>query len=297
MTLNTPLTFNAMLELSGIALEEVLVFRHRPNEPQLNRVFDWLVAERPDLFDCYQSNHGQRTESALARARYLASFIRHTPGTALFVGLYRVEGSRSLTAEECMERPLHRELMTHGMTGIKATEGRSRVLEFSLPLTEWQSGFRGRLIVKWPGLERSWYRWADRNEFEVSAIAQESLFAPAMPSWDELAVEWSDLSLMPSSWRAALGQWRGIYLIIDRSDGHQYVGSAYGAENMLQRWFEYARSGHGGNKLLRERDPKNFSFAILQRVSPDLPDGDVIRIEKSWKDRLRTRAPHGLNEN
>ena len=83
----------------------------------------------------------------------------------------------------------------------------------------------------------------------------------------------------------------------DRNDGKQYVGSACGSENILQRWRDYARTGHGGNKLLRGRDPRNFRFAILQRVSPDLPEGDVVRLEVTWKKRLGTLAPAGLNEN
>ncbi len=293
----SPLTFNDLLRLSGIAEQDVLVFRHRPNEPELNRVFDWIVAERPDLFDCYQGNHGQRTESALKRAKYVVSFIRHTPGTALFVGLYEVASTRVLTVSECMDRPLHRELMSFGMTGIKAVEGRDSVIEFTLPLTQWHADWRGRLIVRWPGLERSWYRWADRNVFEIEAIAPESLFARGMPNWDALALEWNELALLPASWCADLRNWRGVYLIIDQADGKQYVGSAYGAENILQRWRDYSRTRHGGNKLLRERNPSGFRFSILQRTSPDLPDADVIAIEKTWKDRLRTKAPFGLNEN
>ena len=298
MTLSAPpLTLNELLRLSGIAEKEVLVFRHRPFEPQLNRVFDWIIAERPDLFDYYQSSHFSRTEAALAKAGYLASFVRHTPGRALFVGMYQVASFQRISAEEHMSRPLHHELISLGMTGTKAAEGRDSVLEFTLPLTDWHADWRGRLIIRWPGLERSWYRWADRNEFVIEAIARESLFNRAMPHWDELAVDWNELALLPAGWCAALSQWRGIYLIIDQSDGKQYVGSAYGAQNILQRWREYARTGHGGNKLLRERNPSNFRFAILQRVSPDLPDADVIRIERTWKDRLKTRVPEGLNEN
>lgn len=297
MTLAPPLTLNQIIQLGGIDPKDVLVFRHRPQEPSINRLFPWLVAERPDLFDCYQSSHGANTESALARARYLASFIRHQPKQALFVGFYEVRSYTSLTVEACLARPLHRELMSLGLQGMKATEGRKSVLEFDLPLTDWHSDWRGRLIIDWPGLERSWYRWADRNEFAVAAIAEENLLAPAMPAWEELSLAWNEMAVLPSSWRAALSQWRGIYLIIDQNDGRQYVGSAYGAENILQRWLTYARTGHGGNKLLRPLDPTNLRFSILQRVSPDLPAADVIRIEATWKDRLRTRMPCGLNEN
>jgi hypothetical protein len=292
-----PLTLNHLLESSGLSLSEVLVFRHRPYEPPLNRVIGWLAAERPDLFDCYQSTHASRTESALARAKYLVSFIRHRPGTALFVGLYAVREVRKITVEQALARPCHQELMSLGMSGYKATEMRHELLEFDMPGTGWHESWHGRLVIRWPGLERSWFRWADRNSFEVEAIAPESLLVRAMPEWDELTVAWDQLGVLPSSWRAALSQWRGIYLIIDESDGKQYVGSAYGTENILQRWMNYARTGHGGNKLLRERNPHDLRFAILQRVSPDMEDVEVIRIEVTWKDRLRSRAPYGLNEN
>lgn len=291
------LTLNKLLEESGIALGDVLVFRHRPWEPALNKVFDWIVAERPELFDCYQSTHGQRTEAALARADYVASFIRYRPGQALFVGLYKVHGQRSLPVDECVARALHRELMIHGLTGDKATIGRTNILEFDLRLTDWHTDWQQRLIIGWPGLERSWYRWADRNVFPVQAIAEEGRLIAPMPAWDQLALDWQQLGFLPTSWRDALSHWRGVYLIIDRSDGKQYVGSAYGVENILQRWLAYARSGHGGNRGLLSRDPANFIFSILQRVSPDLPDADVIAIENTWKVRLRTKAPDGLNEN
>ena len=89
---------------------------------------------------------------------------------------------------------------------------------------------------------------------------------------------------------------RGVYLIFDESDQKAYVGAAYGKENILGRWLNYAKAGHGGNKKLRHRDPSSFRFSILQRVSPDMDAEDVIRFEGTWKDRLHTRD-FGLNEN
>ena len=292
-----PLALNDLLLLSGIDPAEVLVFRHRPAEPALNRIFDWLVVERPDLFDSYQSTHGPKTEAALLKARYVAAFIRHTPKTALFVGLYEVAASRVMAADAVMMRPLHQELIALGLTGTKAIEGRESFVEFTLDHRPWHADWQGRLVIDWPGLERSWYRWADRNIFPVRAIADQSVLIRPMPDWHDLLVEWQDLALLPTSWRAALSQWRGIYLIIDQVDGRQYVGSASGQENILQRWRNYSRTGHGGNKLLRNRDPRSFRFAILQRVSPDMPDSEVVAIEQSWKRRLRSVAPFGLNEN
>ena len=118
-----------------------------------------------------------------------------------------------------------------------------------------------------------------------------------MPEWDAINLSWNELNLLPSKWRSALSHWRGIYFIFDESDGKGYVGSAYGDTNIYGRWAAYAASGHGGNKLLRKRDPSDFKFSILQRVSPDMNADDVIRLESSWKERLHTRQPFGLNEN
>lgn len=292
-----PLTFNEALISAGINLRDVLVFRHRPYEPELNRVFEWIVAERADLFDCYQSTHGMRVESALKRAKYVASFLRYGAGSAVFVGLHEVRSFRTLTISDCIARPGHQELMSLGMVGVKATDGRTHVIEFDLPTLGWHADWKGRLVIDWPPPDRSWWRWAERNVFSVEAILPESAFAREMPGWEGLVFSWHELSALPASWAATISHWRGVYLIRDSTDGKQYVGSAYGAENILQRWREYARTGHGGNKYLRGRDPANFRFAILQRLSPDLPDVDVIRVETTWKKRLSTIWPDGLNQN
>lgn len=91
-------------------------------------------------------------------------------------------------------------------------------------------------------------------------------------------------------------QWRGIYFIADETDGKGYVGSAYGSENILGRWRDYARTGHGGNVGLRERADHPLRFSILQRVSPDMDPAEVIELEASWNRRLHSRDL-GLNRN
>ena len=131
----------------------------------------------------------------------------------------------------------------------------------------------------------------------VLAILEESAFDAAMPSWDRLMFSWEQLRVLPTAWKSKISQWRGIYYIFDISDAKGYVGSAYGHDNILGRWQNYAAVGHGGNKLLRKREPRNFQFTILQRVSPDTEASEVIQLEGSWKERLHTRTPYGLNDN
>ena len=108
---------------------------------------------------------------------------------------------------------------------------------------------------------------------------------------------WEQLRFLPTTWKSALEQWRGIYYIFDDSVGKGYVGSAYGTDNLLGRWQNYATTGDGGNRLLQQRDPSHFQFSILQVVAQDTKSEDVINLESSWKERLHTRDPYGLNGN
>lgn len=288
--------FNDLLQKHGISPADVLVLRHRPREPQLRKVLPWLAAEKPDIYNAYQQSQNPKVEKAFTRAKFVASFIGVDAGMALFAGLYAVKSWRPLTSDEFWRIEANRDLQkSFGMNGFDGD--RPTTLWFDLVLSrEFCAKWRGRLVIRWPGLERSWWRWADRNFFEIEAVRESSAFEQEMPAWDELVVTWAELKMLPSKWRAALKEWRGIYFILDSSDGRGYVGAAYGAENILGRWVNYSKSGHGDNQELKNRDPRHFRFSILQRVSPDLPPDDVIQLEKTWKIRLHTRE-FGLNKN
>lgn len=295
------MNLNDLLRSKDIDPHRVLVFRHRPREPELNKVLPWLAAERAEVFNAYQQTQGEVLERVIESIKgigYVASFIGHKPGKALFVGLYSIVGSKPLTHKMFWQVPAHIEMKAFGMKGWYVEEGgRPTVRWFDLVLTPFYAHWKGKLVVGWPGLERSWWRWADRNEIPVASILEDSALDAVMPEWDEIELTWEELAILPTPWKSALAQWRGIYFIFDTSDAKGYVGSAYGDDNLLGRWLTYAASGHGGNRLLRQRDPRNFRFTILQRVSPDLEARDVIRLEGTWKQRLHTRTPHGLNDN
>lgn len=228
---------------------------------------------------------------------HLASFIAHGPGRALFVGLYSIGESKLLTPERYAAIPEYRELKSLSHKGFRATARRPLVRWFDLKLVDFYSDWRGKLVVDWPPPERSWWRRAHKNDIAVLAISEESELERAMPAWDELDFTWGELQIIPKRLRNALSQWRGIYYIFDTSDAKGYVGSAYGMSNILGRWLGYAATGDGGNRLLRSRDPEHFRFTILQRLSPDTEPSEVVRVENTWKERLHTRTPFGLNDN
>lgn len=78
-------------------------------------------------------------------------------------------------------------------------------------------------------------------------------------------------------------------MIYDTHRRAGYVDAAYGEDNILGRWLNYARTGHSGNVALRESEPANLRFSILQRTSPDLEPSQVIALEAGWKERLPAR--------
>ncbi|HSS18721.1 MAG TPA: GIY-YIG nuclease family protein [Pyrinomonadaceae bacterium] len=294
------MNLNDLLLGKDIDPSRVLVFRHRPNEPELNRVLPWLAVEKPQLFNAYQQTQGKRVEQAMQAMTengYLASFIGHQPGMALFVGLFAIGKSRPLSREEFWRVPAYIELKPLGMRGFADENPKGSVLWFDLELTDFYAHWKGKLIVGWPPPERSWWRRAHRNEIPVLAVLEDSAFDPANDAWDDMEFTWDQLRILPKRLRSRLSEWRGVYFIFDVKDGKGYVGSAYGESNLLGRWLSYAARGDGGNKLLRQRDPRNFRFTILERVSPDMRPAEVIRLENSWKRRLHTNTPDGLNNN
>lgn len=294
------MNLNDLLRNTNIDPRQVIVLRHRPKEPKLNKWLPWLAAEKPDVFNAYQQTQGEKLQKVmqgLTGVGYVASFIGHESGKALFVGLYSITASRPLTYEEYWAIPANVELENYTQWYTSKADYPASLLWFDLELvTDFYASWKGRLIVRWPPPVLAWWRWADRNEFNMLAILEESALA-VMPRWDEMSFTWDEIRNFPSAWWSLLAQWRVIYYIFDDSDRKGYVGSAYGADNLFGRWRNYADSGHGGNRLLQGRDPCHFHFTILERVSPDMKQHDVVALEASWKQRLHTRDPYGLNDN
>jgi hypothetical protein len=294
------MNLNNLLRAQGIDPQRVLVFRHRPNEPELRKVLPWLAAEDPDIFNAYQQTQGERVERsmrAMIGTGYVASFIGLEPEKALFVGLYSIGEATPLSREQFWQVPAYVTLKAFGMRGFADERASASVLWFDLNLIDFYVNWKGRLVVAWPPPERSWWRRAHRNEFTVIALLEESALDAALPEWDEIDFTWEGLQALPKRLKFKLSEWRGVYYIFDTLAEKGYVGSACGESNLLGRWLDYAKRGDGGNKLLRQRDPGNFRFTILQRVSPDMGADEIVRLESSWKRRLHTRHPHGLNNN
>lgn len=169
-------------------------------------------------------------------------------------------------------------------------------LIYDLQELEAYQDYRNRLIIQWK--TRGWWQKKDLDIYEILPATVAQLF----PGYQEVLLSFEALKKIFADdrahrdWKAALKSNAGIYRIVDLSTGEIYIGSAYGREGIWGRWQNYAKTGHGGNKRLKERDPKNFQWSIVRTASTAMSERDVIRIESLEKEKHGSRAI-GLNEN
>lgn len=124
-----------------------------------------MALENEEALVDYQSSHGLNTERAVANARYIASFLADGSGRALFVGLFEIVAQERAAWTRWLENPRLRELVELG-SDIKPD--REEVIWFSQRRADFYPHWKGKLAISWPGPERAWYRWADRNDFDIN---------------------------------------------------------------------------------------------------------------------------------
>lgn len=215
----------------------------------------------------------QDAEQVIAQfraARQLAGFfVEPTTKQTLFVGVWDVLGERAVeppyTAFATQLRP-----------------------EFDL--------YRGRIVIDWGDGERAWVQRADKQDKDIIEIRQRRE-DPAFPGFAKLHLSLHEIENVPVAWAEVLRNARGIYLLVHRASGQQYVGSAYGIGGFLSRWLGYS-DGHGGNVGLKELGAAADAFdaTILEVVGSEATKEEIFARETLWKQKLGTRVK-GLNRN
>lgn len=167
----------------------------------------------------------------------------------------------------------------------------------------------GRLIIDFKRPFRTSYPRAEicDESLVVSEIKPQRLSIQDFPGYNQTSISKAKLDIIIKqqiqSWRGALSNIAGIYLITDNKTGKLYVGSATGSEGIWQRWSDYSANGHGGNKelrnLLKEKGAdysQHFQYSILEIADTHASDQDILTRESYWKQVLRTRE-FGYNSN
>lgn len=168
---------------------------------------------------------------------------------------------------------------------------------------------KGRAIVQFHRTSRQSYlnaeNWA--NRMMLLEIKAERLSIADFPGFKAVNLTFEELRLITQqsleSWRTALSNVAGVYLISDTVSGKLYVGSACGEGGIWQRWSDYAANGHGGNRELQRlvgnehlERANAFRYSILEITDIHELQEKVLARESHWKEVLMTRE-HGLNAN
>jgi len=170
-------------------------------------------------------------------------------------------------------------------------------------LPEYQKYF-GRLIIKYKNKAQTMIRLAKSviDDCEIAQILPDTFDNDIFPGYDKVNVTWKELYrvIEKESWKTALQNQKGVYLITDISSGKMYVGSAYGENMILGRWQSYIKTGNGGNIELKalsfEHIKQNFRYSILDIFKSTVDDQLIIARESWWKSVLLTRE-FGYNKN
>ena len=260
--------------------------RHQEPPYDLNRLW------RTGFFDAYQS---AQSRDVFGASKRLVSFLGLPGSHAVFIGVYEVRG-RNGPAD--IAYPV--DFPYPGMQTVN-------MFQYHLERDERFADLEGRLVIDWGAGTRSWTQhFKPRTKPVVELLPAGYVrefpgFMDVVLPFDELR----DIVRHPTphrSWHQMLRSVSGVYLILDRQSGAQYVGSAHGTDGLLGRWRNYVETGHGGNsqlvRLLTDRPGavRDFQFSILQTLPITLTQKEVIAYEVLHKVKLGSRA-HGLNSN
>lgn len=142
------------------------------------------------------------------------------------------------------------------------------------------------------------------DRFYVKELLPDIFDNDNFPGYDRVNISWEELSrvLEKDTWKTALQNQKGVYLITDVSNGKRYVGSAYGKDMLLGRWNDYVKIGHGNNKELKNLSfdyiKENFRYSILDIFKSTTNDNIIIEREGWWKEVLLSRdEKYGYNRN
>lgn len=185
--------------------------------------------------------------------------------------------------------------------------------KYDLKITGNKKDLVGRVIIafkkefrnSYPYLESNPQNGAKPEEMEVTSILESKLSIEEFRGFNQINIDWLTLNAIItnniSSWKSALSNAKGVYLIVDTITGKMYVGSAYGEECIWNRWSDYSIDGHGGNVKLKELlekngvdYKKNFKYSILEVCNMNLGSQYIIERESYWKKVLMTESK-GLN--
>lgn len=267
----------------------VRLIRHKDNRKE--KVIDNKTYSA-SLYDLYLNEHEvflkYQSEQLVKRFNdvdYIVSFIGEESTSTRFVGIFK----------------------NNGLTKLLGNLNGEEIAQFDFIELNGFDVLKERTIIDW----KNPVSWLQRytNKMPVIRIdrgLQENNI-PIFTRFEDVILDYNQLKRIIETgnpeWKAKLESCNGIYLILDKQTGKQYIGSTYNKKGIWGRWTEYAQTGHGGDndlKPLIEKEPeyakKYFQWSILETLPLNILDEHAINRESLYKRKFGTRE-FGYNNN
>ena len=236
------------------------------------------------LFKEWQS---EQSDSKMKNVDYLVVFLAEEGCECRFIGVYRNYGPKRATG--------------------------NGVSEYAIEEVEGFEGLKDKVVIDWGKGTLSWMQnWQSAKEVRRIEQVNTGDNVPYFTRYEDVILSFSQLQKVveDKEWKSKLESLNCVYMILDKETGKQYVGVTYkdmkpGIKNgILGRWTEYAKTGHGNNKLLvallAEKGisyaDQNFQWTILETLPLNVTPKVAIDRESLYKKKFGTRE-HGYNEN
>lgn len=267
----------------------VKLIRHKDNRTEKvigdktykESLFDLYLNENSVFLD-YQS---EQLKKNFEKIDYIVAFIGEEGVTSRFIGVYK----------------------NNGVIAELGLYNGDALAKFDFQELSGFELLKERIVIEWKS-PVMWHQYYD-NEMHVVRIDRglSENNIPVFKSFEDVLLDYNQLKRIfetnNAEWKSKLESCNGIYLILDKKCGKQYVGSTYNRDGIWGRWKQYAETGHGGDKDLKPllADDSNyaskyFQWCILETLPLKILDEHAIDRESLYKRKFGTKE-FGYNNN
>ena len=276
-------------EFDQADIRRVKLIRHKDNRTEKvigdktykESLFDLYLNENSVFLD-YQS---EQLKKNFEKIDYIVAFIGEEGATSRFLGVYK----------------------NNGVIAELGLYNGDALAKFDFQELSGFELLKERIVIEWKS-PVMWHQYYD-NEMPVVRIDRglSENNIPVFKSFEDVLLDYNQLKRIfetnNAEWKSKLESCNGIYLILDKKCGKQYVGSTYNRDGIWGRWKQYAETGHGGDKDLKPllSDDSNyaakyFQWCILETLPLKILDEHAIDRESLYKRKFGTRE-FGYNNN
>lgn len=275
-------------EFDKADVERIRLIRHKDSRKEKiiggkiyeNSLYDIYLYEN-DAFMTYQS---EQLVKKFKNVDYIVSFIGEESTSSRFVGVHKNNGILQMLPDYKGGSLARFDIQE--ISGFELLKERV-IIDWNNPV-QWLQHYNAMPVIR-----------IDRGLMENNL--------PVFVRYEDVILNYTQLKTIINSnnpeWKSRLESCNCIYLILDKSNGKQYVGSTYNTKGIWGRWSEYAKTGHGNDIELKkciDSDPKyaekNFQWCILETLPIKILQDQAIERESLYKRKLGTRI-YGHNKN